>query len=212
MEIVYSIKRLGERLLEPLPGRLAHDRMMARVVPMPLVIPENAKPSAVLALLFPKNSKLHLLLIKRTEDGRAHSGQISLPGGKQDPTDADLRATALREAQEEVGIRSADVLFLGQLSPLYIPVSNFHVYPFVGFSERTPEYLLSHQEVAHVIELPVQELLNEKRKTVVEVTSPADRNFIRKVNAYMLDDGAVIWGATAMILSELEVVLQEAVG
>lgn len=209
MDYLQTIDWLQKRLQQPLPGNTAHERMLARVKEMPFEIPENARPSAVLSLLFPHNNDLNLLLIKRTEDGHAHSGQISFPGGRQDPTDANLRATALREAQEEVGIMSSDITILGQLTRLYIPVSNFLVYPFVAFSEKRPEYNLSKDEVARVIEVPFREFLTEKRKTVARVTSPADRSFVRKVNAYQLEDGSVIWGATAMILSELEVIIAE---
>ncbi len=176
---------------------------------MPQQIPDSARSSAVLSLLFPHQDELHVLLIQRTEDGHAHSGQISFPGGRQDPTDADLRATALREANEEVGIMSSDVEILGSLTQLYIPVSNFLVYPFVAFAERKPEYNLCKTEVDRVIEVPLKEILSDERKTIARVTSPADKNFVRNVNAYQLQDGSIIWGATAMILSELEVVLAE---
>lgn len=184
--------------------------MLARVKAMPFEVPANARPSAVLSLLFPKEDQLHLLLIKRTEDGHAHSGQISFPGGRQEPTDADLRATALREAQEEVGIMSSDVSILGSLTHLYIPVSNFLVYPFLAYAEKKPEYNLSRDEVARVIEVPVKDFLSSDRKTIATVTSPADKTFVRKVSAYQLEDGSIVWGATAMILSEIEVVLSEA--
>jgi 8-oxo-dGTP pyrophosphatase MutT (NUDIX family) len=204
-----TIEALRKRLAEPLPRSEAHKRMLARVLPLPLEIPANARPSAVLSLLFPHDGELHLLLMKRTEDGRAHSGQVSFPGGRQDPTDADLRATALREAQEEVGIMSSDVDILGQLTPLYIPVSNFHVYPFVAYANSKLEYNLSHSEVASIIEVPVAELMKDERKVITTVTSPADPSFVRKVSAYQLQDGSIIWGATAMILSELEVLLSE---
>ena len=210
MTYIETIHKLKVRLTQSLPGPAAHERMLARVLPLPLKVPEDARPSAVLSLLFPLNNALHVLLIKRTEDGRAHSGQISFPGGRQEPTDADLHATALREAQEEVGIMSSEVEILGQLTPLYIPVSNFQVYPFVAFAEKRPAYLLSKQEVAYTIELPVAKFLAEKMKTIATVTSPADPSFKRDVRAYRLEDNTVIWGATAMILSELEQIFREA--
>jgi len=195
-------------LRQPLPGRAAQERMMGRVVSMPIKIPDNARPSAVLCLLFPMNDDLYVLLMKRKEDNRAHSGQVSFPGGSFDTTDADLRATALREAQEEVGIVSADVDILGALTPLYIPVSNFNVYPFVGYAQNRPAYNLSHNEVSYTIEVPLTSLLHADRKIVTDVTSPAVPDVIRKVKAYRLEDGTIIWGATAMIISELEAVLE----
>ena len=183
--------------------------MAARVRPMPPEIPEDARPSAVLSLLFPVNDTLHLLFIKRVEDGRAHSGQISFPGGKLDPTDADLRATALREAQEEVGIASSAVDILGALTPLYIPVSNFQVHPFVAFAKEKPDYNINSAEVNHVLEIPIDELLHADRKVVTDVVSPALPVVLRNVKAYQLADGTISWGATAMILSELETILEE---
>ncbi len=193
----------------PLPGLAAQERMMGRVVTMPLTVPENARPSAVLCLLFPVDDELHVLLMKRREDKTAHSGQVSFPGGSYDETDADLKATALREAQEEVGIMSADVEILGQLTSLYIPVSNFNVYPFVGYAKQKLEYNLSQNEVAYTLEVPLKELLHADRKSVTEVTSPKFPDVKRKVNAYVLNDGTIIWGATAMMISELEAVLGE---
>ncbi len=183
--------------------------MMARVIDLPPHMPADARPSAVLLLLFPKNETLHLLLIKRTEDGRAHSGQISFPGGKKEPADIDLQTTAIREANEETGILKEDVEILGELSPLYIPVSNFLVHPFVAFAEKQPEFFPNADEVAYVIETPLQYFLTEKNKTIARVTSPADKHFVRDVKAYKLADGSILWGATAMILSELETLFEE---
>jgi 8-oxo-dGTP pyrophosphatase MutT (NUDIX family) len=204
-----QINWLRERLQGPLPGRSAQERMIGRVVTMPLVIPENARPSAVLCLLFPVNGELHVLLMKRMEDKGAHSGQVSFPGGSYDDSDADFKATALREAQEEVGILSSEVDILGALTSLYIPVSNYNVYPFVGFAEKRPVYNLSHNEVAYTLEIPLSELLHADRKTIAKVTSPRFPDVTMSVNAYVLEDRTVIWGATAMILSELEVILEE---
>jgi len=212
---MYSTNQQGDKLIDwlkgrlqlPLPGASAHEKMIGRVVPMPVAVPTDARPSAVLILLYPLDDQLHLLLIKRTEDGRAHSGQISFPGGRQDPGDADLRATALREANEEVGIMSADVDILGQLTPLYIPVSNFLVYPFVAFARERSAYSLSASEVSYVLEVPLKTIVDPGSKTQATVTSPADPTFVRQVNAYSLTNGAIVWGATAMILSELEEIL-----
>lgn len=203
------IEWLRHRLQQPLPGLSAQERMMGRVVSMPVKVPDNAMPSAVLCLLFPMNGSLHVLLMKRREDGHAHSGQVSFPGGRQETYDADLRATALREAQEEVGIVSADVDIVGALTPLYIPVSNFNVYPYVGYSEKRPDYNLSRSEVSYTIEVPLDNLLHAERKTVTDVRSPVKPDLIRNVKAYKLEDGTIIWGATAMIISELETILAE---
>ncbi len=176
---------------------------------MPDVIPSDARPSAVMSLLFPVENELHLLFIKRTEDGHAHSGQVSFPGGKQDPVDTNLKATALREAQEEVGIMPADVDILGELTPLYIPVSNFQVHPFVAFAKERPTYNINEAEVRHILEVPVSELFHADRKVTTGVISPAMPGVKMTVKAYQLVDGTIIWGATAMILSELETILEE---
>ena len=207
-----KIERLRERLKQPLPGRSAQERMTGRVVSMPLKVPENARPSAVLCLLFPMNEELYVLLMKRREDKTAHSGQVSFPGGSYEATDADMKATALREAHEEVGILSAEVDILGALTPLYIPVSNFNVYPYVGYAKQRPEYNLSHNEVSYTIEVPLRSLLEPQRKIITDVVSPAIPGVIRNVNAYKLEDGTIIWGATAMMISELEVTIESITG
>jgi len=204
-----DIEKLKKRLQKELPGRNAQYKMLSRVKAMPDIIPENAKPSAVLVLLFPKEEEWHILYIQRAIDGHAHSGQIGFPGGRQEPDDANLSSTALREACEEVGIKKDEVQIIGQLTSLYIPVSNFIVYPFIAVAEKQPDYLLQEAEVHRVLEIPVKELLNAEKKTVVEVTSPADKSFVRKVPAYKLEDDAILWGATAMITAELETILEE---
>lgn len=209
MSYLEKIEWLKQRLRYPLPGLEAQEHMAARVLPMPPVVPKDARPSAVLCLLFPVNDELQLLLMKRTPDNTAHSGQVSFPGGKQDPHDTDLKSTALREAYEEVGIKPAEIEVLGALTPLYIPVSKFHVFPFVAFAKQRLNYELSDDEVAHVIELPLPVLFHTDRKTTADVVSPAMPQVIRNVKAYKLEDGTIIWGATAMIISELEVIIGE---
>ncbi|MES2701303.1 MAG: CoA pyrophosphatase [Bacteroidota bacterium] len=203
-----QIVQLRQRLQQPLPGFAAQERMIGRLISMPPKVPADARPSAVLCLLFPVDGALHMLLMKRMEDNTAHSGQVSFPGGRYEESDADFKATALREANEEVGILSGEVEILGALTSLYIPVSNFNVYPFVGFAAKQPEYNLSHAEVAYTLEVPLSELFHPQRKTITEVRSPKFPDMVREVNAYVLEDKTVIWGATAMIISELEVLME----
>lgn len=205
-----TINWLAQRLQKPLPGFEAQRRMIGRVLPMPPSIPETARLSAVLGLLFPDGEgDLKVLLIRRTEDGHAHSGQISFPGGRKDEEDETLLHTALREAEEEVGIAATNIQIIGQLSSIYIPVSNFHVFPYLGYLNEPPKIVANNLEVAYTIEVSLNDFLKEEFKTITTVTSPADKSFIRKVNAYQLHDGGIIWGATAMILSELEVIYAE---
>lgn len=202
-------KWLKDRLERTLPGIAAQERMTGRALTLPGEIPENARQGGVLALLYPIAERLHLLLIRRTADGGAHSGQIGFPGGKAEEQDRDIIATALREAQEEVGLLPCEVDVIGMLSPLYIPVSNFHVHPVLGFAQAQPGYILSAAEVAEVLEVPLEELLHPERITKVVVNSPTDNSFIKKVPAYKLADETIIWGATAMMISELQMLLEE---
>lgn len=201
-------EKIRNRLQEPLPGSKAHELMIGRVRALPVAIPANARQSGVLCLIFPLDKELNILLMKRKEDKTAHSGQVSFPGGKHEPGDADYKATALREAQEEVGINAADVEILGMLTTLYIPVSNFNVHPYLAYSPGRPVYHLSHHEVSYVLEVPLNHLFHKNRKIVTEVISPAIPGSTFTVNAYQLEGGTIIWGATAMILSEIEILLQ----
>lgn len=202
-----KIDWLRWRLLQPLPGLEAQNKMAARVRELPSVIPDNAKLSAVLALLFPKKDILNLLLIKRVDDGKPHSGQISFPGGRKDTTDATLTDTALRETYEEVGISATSIDVIGALTSLYIPVSYSLVHPFLGFLPQEPKYMLSINEVQYTIEVPLHELFAPEKKIVTHITPAAFPDITLKAPAYKWDEEHLIWGATAMIISELEVLL-----
>jgi len=161
------------------------------------------QPAAVLILLFPKGDRLHTVFIMRNEYPGHHSGQISFPGGKQDPEDGDLVKTALRESAEEVGIRPEDVEILGSLNSLYIPVSNFDVLPVVGFMNYDPSFTIDRSEVQYLIEVPLEELTRSD-KIRFEVH---EYNGERYRMPYFEVEGVKIWGATAIILCEfLEVV------
>ncbi len=190
--------------MQPLPGLAAQNRMASRVRPLPARLPEDARQSAVLALLFPLEEELNLMLIKRVEDGKPHSGQISFPGGRRDPDDESLQVTALRETFEEVGIPSSSIEVLGNLTELYIPVSNSNVYPFVGYMHSITESRINEAEVQYILEVPVKELFKPERKTIKHIRPSAFPEMLIKAPAYELDDDHIIWGATAMMIAELE--------
>jgi 8-oxo-dGTP pyrophosphatase MutT (NUDIX family) len=198
------VERLRSRLLLPLPGREAQERMVSRVRPMPDEIPATARDSAVLQLIYPVDNDIRILFIRRTEDGRAHSGQISFPGGRHEPEDASLMITALREAEEEVGIVGSEVEVLGALTPMYIPVSFFMVHPFLAWSPKRPEFLPSKNEVSELIEVSISDLFNPSNKVTRDVWPSSVPGLKLSVPVYLLQDDTFIWGATAMMLSELE--------
>lgn len=201
------ITTLENRLKEPLPGKAAQIKMASGRRRLDLTAPSNAKLSAVLGLLFPKNEELYLLLIKRVEDGKPHGGQISFPGGRKDKEDNNLLTTALRETYEEVGIPQQAITSLGALSPLYIPVSNSNVQPYIGYTDTTHDYVLSTNEVQYVIETPIKDLFSPERKSIKEIRPTAYPETIIKTPVYHWDDKHIIWGATAMIISELEAII-----
>jgi 8-oxo-dGTP pyrophosphatase MutT (NUDIX family) len=209
LETQEVIEWLKERLQQPLPGRPAQEKMVGRAVPTPEFVPEDAKQSAVLVLLFPKNGELYLALIKRREDNKHHSGQVSFAGGRYEPADKALINTALREAHEEIGTPLTGVNILGALTSLYIPVSKFNVSPFVGYIPEAPQFRIDENEVAYVIEVSLAALFDDSCKIVTDVISPGIKITVKNVHAYRLPDGNIIWGATAMILSELEILLKE---
>lgn len=194
--------------MQPLPGLAAQNRMASRVRPLPPELPDDARESAVMALLFPLEEELNLMLIKRVEDGKPHSGQISFPGGRRDPEDESLQVTALRETFEEVGIPSSSIEVLGKLSQLYIPVSNSNVHPFVGYMHSITESRINEAEVQYILEVPVKELFRPERKIIKEIRPSAFPDIVINAPSYELDEKHVIWGATAMMIAELEEVLK----
>lgn len=203
------VEKLRSRLLLPLPGREAQERMTGRVRPMPDEIPSNARDSAVLQLIYPVDGDFRILFIRRTEDGRAHSGQISFPGGRHEPEDASLMVTALREAEEEVGVVASEVEVLGALTPMYIPISLFMVHPFLGWCPKRPDFLPSKDEVSELIEVSISDLFNPSNKVTREVWPSSMPGLKLNVPVYLLPDDTYIWGATAMMLSELEAIWGE---
>ncbi len=127
-----------------------------------------------------------------------HAGQIAFPGGQYEPQDGEIMKTALREAEEEIGINPDEIEMIGRLSPLYVRVSNFCIQPFIGWSESIPAFRFDVNEVTGIHIIPVDDLLKPGTLQNREVdTSHGFTEF----PGYLVDD-VFIWGATAMILSE----------
>jgi 8-oxo-dGTP pyrophosphatase MutT (NUDIX family) len=202
--------RLFSRLRQPLPGleaqlRLAHPDRIRNV--RERKIPDDARISSVLVLLYPTDTDVHFPLIVRPDYPGVHSGQVGLPGGKQEPEDSSLSVTALRETQEEVGIHPSSIELLGPLTPLYIPPSGFLVHPFVGWLGRSPEFTTDPTEVASLFEVPVSRLIDPN--AVSEERIRLQNGLQLTTPAFRFND-RIVWGATAMILSEFGEVWKQA--
>ena len=202
------LEELKSKLKGNLPNKEAMAMMFPNLASMPIIVPDDAKPSAVMILLFHKNEEWHIIAIRRTEDGHAHSGQISFPGGKKEQADENLLITALRETYEEIGIRQENIEYIGSLSSVYISVSNFNVYPYIGFLKNINELNISTDEVQEVLEIKLSELLSPHAKITTEVKSPIQPKLTRVVNAYKPREDVIIWGATALMIAELELILR----
>lgn len=166
---------------------------------------QNPRVAAVMMLFYPKNNKTHLVLIVRNTYPGVHSSQIAFPGGKSEAFDASLSATALRETHEEIGIAPHQIQLIRPFTQLYIPPSNFMVYPYLGFSTSELEFNPDPNEVAGIIELPLTEFLDEKNVILRQMTTSYSLEI--QVPTFNIQ-GHYVWGATAMILSELKETLK----
>jgi len=154
--------------------------------------------AAVLVLFYTREDKDYLVLTRRTDKVEFHKGQISFPGGRLEKGE-ELEQAALREAQEELDIDPGSIRILGMLTPLYIPPSNYCIYPVVALTENRPHFQPSHLEVAEVLEIPLEHLLdphNVRREMWTIMGAEVEVPF------YAFGEHK-IWGATAMVLVEL---------
>lgn len=200
-QILHKIKQIHP---DKLPGFEAQVKMsppLRKKYNSEDILHYKAKESAVMVLFYEKEEDTYIVFTQRHEYVGAHSGQISLPGGKKDEEDSDLKATAIRETLEEVGIFVPRENIINQLTWLYVPPSNFIIYPFVSYVETLPEFIKEEKEVKEILEIRVQDFLNNAHK----------KNYLYKNEqlgisfespSYQIN-GKTIWGATAMILSEL---------
>jgi len=199
---------LGKIKSIELPGENAHGIFSPPYRPVftyEEVLANNPKFAAVNIVLYLKNDEWHFPLIQRTiNEHDRHSGQISLPGGKREEMDRDFAETAVRETSEEIGIEKNYVRIIREMSPIYIPPSNFYVYTYISYSKRNPEFILQQSEAVEIIEFPITSFLNLPDKPEIMALPSAGGKEVPVINF----NGYIIWGATAMILSEFSQLLK----
>ena len=187
---------------DKLPGRISHEIMMVK--PRYKYIEKKAfTPAAVLILLYPIEDKWHFFLTKRTNNVEHHKGQISLPGGMLEKGESHKEA-AIRETFEELGVQSRDINIIGPLTPLYIPISNFKIFPFVGWLKSAPKLHIQSKEVSKVFSPSIYSLTDPKTKKIknsILLGQKVQIPFFKLKNE-------VVWGATSMILSEFKKILK----
>ncbi len=204
-----DLQSLQIKLDSQLPGWEAQ-KMMSPVQSERYRLNETtSKKAGVLALLYPDiNQNLELIFIKRPSINSLdkHSGQLSFPGGQSEKNDLHLTDTALRETEEEIGIDKTNILVLGQLSPIYVFVSNFLVFPTVGYIDYQPQFKLQTFEVDYIITESINRL--KQTSTIKNTELNIRGNILKNVPYYDLN-GEILWGATAMITSELLHIVRE---
>ncbi len=203
-----TIELLRRRLSSELPGPPAHVRMApsrAAAAERIQVEGRDCREAGVLALLYPRMGEPHLLVTVRRAHLSQHAGQISFPGGRREPDEA-LLQTALRETREEVGLDPSLIEVMGALTPLYVPPSNYCVYPFVGFTRAEPDLIPHDYEVERIEHVPLRCFLDRGNLREEDWTIRGER---LRVPFYHVE-GLTIWGATAMMISEITALFEEA--
>ncbi len=200
-------KSISKIVKEILPGELAHHKMAPpeRNELIKNSVIENYREAAVLILFYPKNSIMHMILILRASYSGTHSSQVAFPGGKVEKFDLNFEQTALRETYEEIGIHSDLITVIRPFSKIYIPPSNFMVYPFMGYCKNELKFNIDPKEVAGLIEFPLSEFLENSTLETTKIFMPHPNQVPMpgfSINEYH------VWGATAMMLNEVKFVLK----
>ena len=168
---------------------------------------KDAKRAGVMALFYPGNAmETHLALILRKTYKGVHSAQIGFPGGKYEAIDKTLKDTAIRETWEEIGVPNHQIQVIKQMTEVYIPPSNFYVQPFIGIAAQTPKFIKQDEEVEGIIEVSLTHFLDETNVVTKSVTTSYTTKI--EVPAFELN-GHIVWGATAMMLSEIKDILKK---
>ena len=200
--------KIKESLANELPGesaQLSMSPLKRKIHPTEV---KNSKESAVAIVLFQSNNTIYSLLLQRPEYSGIHSGQICLPGGKVDIIDDSLVETAIRECFEETGIPANKLELLGDLTPVYIPVSNHHVQPFVFLHRGEPNLIPDKREVVQIIPFEIHQLLNHKIIKRKDIFS--NQKTLKNIPYFDIHN-KMVWGATAVILNEFKEILKKVV-
>ena len=193
-----------------LPGRESHQKMWSverkNLIENIDFSKVNPRESAIMAILFPKANDTHILFIERAIYDGVHSGQIAFPGGKREVDDKDLYQTALRETHEEVGVYPSRLQKIKELTPVYVPPSNFLITPFLAIHPQPIEMQIDGVEVDASLSVSVADLMNVDN--IKQVNMNTSYGVDINVPAYVID-GKIVWGATAMIVAEIVDILQK---
>jgi 8-oxo-dGTP pyrophosphatase MutT (NUDIX family) len=207
MTVEQFCKILSQQVHHELPGSEVQLEMAPPMRALEMTPKSGYRVGAVALVLCEINDEWNIILMRRTADSGVHSGQISFPGGKYDDTDFSYLFTAMRELEEEIGISAHHYKVIGSLTPLYIPPSKFLVYPQLFVMHEPPKVTLSEAEVVELLYFPLKELQLASSKSVKEVGKSDDPSNRIITPVYVVDELNFIWGATAMMLRELEVLL-----
>lgn len=205
------IESLREKLKMPLPGEEAHQRMAPSYRPhltREQIQANHPRVGGVMLLLYEKSGEFYIVFTQRKAYAGVHGGQMSFPGGKKEEDDHNIIETALRETHEEIGVPAKDIEVIGQLSQLYIPPSNFLVYPVVGYTRQLNRFTPEEEEVEKIVEIPVAFFMDNSHinmQTEIKLYTGT----VVQVPAYVYGQH-IIWGATAIILSEFTEILGRA--
>jgi 8-oxo-dGTP pyrophosphatase MutT (NUDIX family) len=194
------IEQIKIKLTQPLPGEESHKRVIRKEKFFSEKTPDiHTRNSAVLLVFYPIDDEIYFPLILRPPYDGQHGGQMAFPGGKMELSDENLERTALRETQEEIGIKALDINIIGELTEVYIHVSNYLVKPYVGFVNYKPEFFPDPKEVADIYHLNLRDVLSRKNQ--------GTKNIIignREIEVQGLEvENQWVWGATALIINEL---------
>lgn len=208
MNLNRFVQEVRRALRQPLPGAEAHD--LLRATPIGQVLPRFThklppKPGSVLMLFYEKDGRVQFPLIKRPTYPGAHSGQVSLPGGKAEAGETAIE-TALREGEEEIGLPPHSVQVLGTLSEFFVIPSNFMVTPVVAVTDAAPPLKPDHREVVRILQGDLDDLLAPDAVQVAEISA---QQFRMRAPHFSIE-GEIVWGATAMMLNELRMMVTTA--